>query len=165
FTEHDRMLLAKLELAWRTGAESIEITDADLAPFIAAKAAPLPASVAAFISLLRDEAGAPQVHFHGWTGASAARLLGRFSTWDEELAAQLREHLRGEEAQAPEAIFAEIAHLPDRSRTANILQRPLLREYEIAFAGRSGADDEHTILLEDLSVSVRSGRVVLWSAR
>src|SRR5262245_9744844 len=47
----------------------------------------------------------------------------------------------------------------------NILARPTLRAYEIAYLGRSGLPRERRIALDDLRVSVEGSRVVLRSAR
>ena len=153
----EELLLRKLEGAWAQSAGTVTLTDADLAPLRAMPHSPLPTSLAAFVTLL----GPSRVWLHHWTGASGARLLGRFSAWNEELAELLRAHLRDEEAQRPGAIFAEIAHMPPRSRLGNILFRPLLREHEIAFCGRSGAREDAVLGVRDLWISVRNGRVVL----
>ena len=64
----------------------------------------------------------------------------------------------------PEQVFAEIVHLPD-GRTGNILCRPVLREYEIPYLGRSGAPADRQIPITDLLVSVRDDRIVLRSRR
>ena len=66
---------------------------------------------------------------------------GRFCHADAELTRRVEEHLRAEEALRPDALFAEIVHLP-QGRIGNILSRPVLREYEIPFLGRSGAPAE-----------------------
>jgi thiopeptide-type bacteriocin biosynthesis protein len=105
-----------------------------------------------------------QLLFENAGGPSGARLLGRFCHADAGLAAQVEEHLRAEEAHRPDAIFAEIVHLP-QGRIGNILARPVLREYEIPFLGRSGAPLERQIPLSDLRVSVEGSRIVLRSAR
>jgi thiopeptide-type bacteriocin biosynthesis protein len=104
--------------------------------------------------LLFDNAGGP----------SGARLLGRFCHADPLLSRRVEEHLRAEEAQSPNALLAEIVHLP-QGRIGNILARPVLREYEIPFLGRSGAPPERQIPVSDLRVSVLGNRVVLRSAR
>ena len=161
WSRRDQMLLAKLEEAWSARATSITLTDADLAPLAKAKKDPLPASLAAMVTLLGGTGG--RIAMNGWSGASAARLLGRFAAWSPELATALRAHLKDEEGTAPDAVFAEIVHLPDGSRAANILLRPLLREHEIAFCGRSGADPSKTLAVSDLTLSVRRRRVRLFS--
>src|SRR5205823_3985406 len=69
-----------------------------------------------------------------------------------------------EEALQPDAIFAEIVHLPE-SRLGNILARPVLRAHEIPFLGVSGATPECQIPVTDLRVSVAAGEIVLRSAR
>ena len=69
-----------------------------------------------------------------------------------------------EEAHRPDAIFAEIVHLP-QGRIGNILSRPVLREHEIPFLGRSGAPRERQIPITDLTVTVAGTRIVLRSRR
>lgn len=98
-------------------------------------------------------------------GPSGARLLGRFCHADPELERAVRKHLREEEAHDPDAVYAEIVHLPE-GRVGNILCRPVLRDYEITYLGRSGAPLDRQIPLSDLLVSVpESGRIVLYSRR
>ncbi|MCG8458628.1 MAG: lantibiotic dehydratase, partial [Holophagales bacterium] len=96
-------------------------------------------------------------------GPSGANLLGRFCHGDPELGRQVEAYLRQEELRDPEAIFAEVVHLP-QGRTGNVLLRPLLRSHEIPFLGRSGAPRDKQIPITDLEVSVEGGRVVLRSA-
>jgi thiopeptide-type bacteriocin biosynthesis protein len=166
--ERDRLLLEKLEAAWRSGENSIELRDADLSRFDRTRLPPLPDSLAACVSLLRRD-GETLVHLHHWSGPSAARLLGRFAAWSPELAERVRDHLRREEAFRPDAIYAELVHMPDMSRAANVLLRPVLRAHEIAFCGRSGLEHtgavESLISVHDLTVSVQGPRVVLRSRR
>ncbi len=105
-----------------------------------------------------------RVHLHSAAGPSGAVLLGRFCHADPALAQHVRAHLRAEEALRPDAILAEIVHLPE-GRTGNVLHRPLLRDHEIVFLGRSGAPDDRQILVDDLWVTVRGPRILLRSAR
>jgi thiopeptide-type bacteriocin biosynthesis protein len=100
----------------------------------------------------------------GVSGPSGAVLLGRFCHGDDELTQRVRDHLRAEEALRPDAIFAEIVHLPE-GRLGNILCRPLLREYEIPYLGRGGAAEDKQIPITDLLVSIQGERIVLRSER
>jgi thiopeptide-type bacteriocin biosynthesis protein len=93
------------------------------------------------------------VLLRGASGAPGAGLLGRFCHADGALRARVEEHLRLEEAQRPDAVFAEIVHLPE-SRVGNILLRPVLRSYEIPFLGRSGAPPQAQLPVTDLLLSV-----------
>jgi hypothetical protein len=54
----------------------------------------------------------------------------------------------------PDKIFAEIVHIPE-SRTGNILRRPILRDYEIAYLSNSGWV-EITLDINDLMVSIKT---------
>lgn len=110
------------------------------------------------------ERGEFEIHFNSASGPSGALLLGRFCHGDAELSAEVSRHLRDEEAQQPDAIFAEIVHLPE-GRIGNVIFRPQLRDYEIPYLGRSGAPRDHQLPLDDLLVSVRGDRVVLRSRR
>ena len=76
----------------------------------------------------------------------------------------VRGHLRAEEALDPEAVHAEIVHLPS-GRMVNVLARPALRDHEIAWLGRPGVPSERVLSAGDLLVSVRDGRFVLRSRR
>src|SRR6185436_3277211 len=89
---------------------------------------------------------------------------GRFCHSDPELCGLVRDHLRAEESHRPDALYAEIVHLP-QGRLGNILLRPLLREYEIPYLGRSAAPEALQIAVTYLVVSIEQGRVVLRSAR
>src|SRR5262249_54121206 len=98
------------------------------------------------------------------SGPSGARLLGRFGHADPELALYVERHLRAEEALRPDAVFAEVVHLPE-GRLGNILARPTWHAYEVPYLGRSALPAERQLPLSDLRVAVDGARVVLWSAR
>lgn len=98
------------------------------------------------------------------SGPSGALLLGRFCQGDPALTRAVEAHLRAEEALRPDAIFAEIVHLAE-GRLGNILARPCLREYEIAYLGRSGAPLERQIAIADLHLTLDGGRFVLFSKK
>ena len=64
-----------------------------------------------------------------------------------------------------DTVLAEIVHLP-RPGLGNIASRPVLRTYEIPYAGTSGTDIDQQLRVEDLFVGVeREKRFFLWSAR
>jgi thiopeptide-type bacteriocin biosynthesis protein len=167
------VLLAKLNRALAEGERRIEITPEDLDRMSPAddqaKKSPLPDAFHVMVTLAAasQEAigrGDFQILFENAGGPSGARLLGRFCHADAELWRQTEEHLRAEEALRPDAVFAEIVHLP-QGRIGNILARPVLREHEIPFLGRSGAPPDKQIPVGDLRVSVEGQRIVLRSAR
>jgi len=169
------VLLALLDEALAAGAAAIDLSDEDLdrlAPPPSPGAAgppPLPDAfqVMAVLAAASPEAierGEFQLFLEGAAGPSGARLLGRFCDADEDLRRRVEEHLRAEEALAPEALFAEVVHLP-QGRVGNVLFRPLLRAWEIPFLGRSGAPPERQIPVTDLRVSIATGRIVLRSER
>ncbi len=168
------VLLAKLNRALAEGARQIELTPEDLDRMAApaeeqAKKSPMPDAFHVMVTLAAAsqeaiDRGDFQILFENAGGPSGARLLGRFCHADAELWRQTEEHLRAEEELRPDAVFAEIVHLP-QGRIGNILARPVLREYEIPFLGRSGAPPDKQIPVSDLRVSVEGSRIVLRSAR
>jgi thiopeptide-type bacteriocin biosynthesis protein len=169
---HQAVLLAKLHEAQSAGAQQIELTAAELdrmAPPSTAEPQPFPDAFQALATVAATspealERGEFKLLLGGASGPSGARLLGRFCHGDELLCSQTMEHLRAEEALHPGAVFAEIVHLP-QGRIGNILSRPVLREHEIPFLGRSGAPEERQIPITDLLVSVRGNQIVLRSRR
>lgn len=101
----------------------------------------------------------------GMSGPPGVRMLGRFCHVDPEIEACVRAHLRMEEAHDEDAVYAEIVYLPE-GRLGNVLCRPVLRDYEITYLGRSGAPPERQLPLSDLLVSVgEDGSITLYSQR
>ena len=50
-------------------------------------------------------------------------------------------------------------HIPE-SRTGNVLRRPVLRDYEIAYLSNAGAASAFVINISDLMVSVKGGKIM-----
>ena len=166
FTARDSHLLRRLDV--RGGGE-LHLDDEDLAALADPDPLPLPDAftVRATISAASSAAvaaGDYLIHLQGVNGPSGANLLGRFCGADEALRAAVARHLRAEEAHRPDAIFAEILHLPE-GRLGNVVLRPTLRGHEICVLGRSGLPRAQQLTLDDLRVSVRGDRVILRSAR
>lgn len=167
--QRERHLLSLLERAWSSGARAIELDAHDLARL----AAPTPARLAdAFAAVLQvaardDDAvrrGEFAVLLESVGGPSGARFSGRFCHVSEAIHRGVQSHLRQEEALRPDAIFAEVAYLPE-GRLGNVVCRPVLRDFEIAYLGESGAPEDRRLGIDDLLVSIRGDRVVLRSRR
>lgn len=165
----EAFLLQKVVDLAREGGAPLRLDEADLERLKAKETLPLPDSLSvmarvAATSQAALDAGDFRLSISGVSGPSGANLLGRFCHGDEALTAEVRALLRAEEACRPDAVFAEVVHLPE-GRIGNVILRPLLRDFEIPFLGRSGADPERQLTVDDLWVSIREGRVVLRSAR
>jgi thiopeptide-type bacteriocin biosynthesis protein len=168
-------LFERLTEVVSTGAQELELTAKDLerlSPYSGPDGGEVPPLADAFQVMVHVAAASPealdagdfQILLGGAVGPSGARLLGRFCHADPELHRQVEAHLRQEEAHSPDAVYAEIVHLP-QGRIGNILSRPVLRQHEIPFLGRSGALREDQIPITDLTVTVRGSRIVLRSQR
>ncbi|MBP6633995.1 MAG: lantibiotic dehydratase [Kofleriaceae bacterium] len=165
----DGVLLGLLDRALSTGARVIELDDDDLKR-LGARTVPRPADAASVSAVLLAESaeaiaeGRYLMRLQGVDGGAAARLLGRFCHGSPEVTALVADILRAEEAHRPDAIYAEIVHLPE-GRIGNILLRPVLRDFEIVYLGASGAPVDHQLGASDLMVSVVGDRVILRSRR
>jgi thiopeptide-type bacteriocin biosynthesis protein len=169
WTARHSLLLGKLAQALAEGTDEITLEASDLEALASQQRPPLPDAfyVTASVAAESDRAiahGAFRVLLHYLGGPSGALLLGRFCHADPSLHEFVRAHLRAEEVRRPERLFAEIVHLPD-GRVGNILCRPVLRDYEIPYLGRSGAPADRRIPVTDLLVSVHDDRIVLRSRR
>jgi thiopeptide-type bacteriocin biosynthesis protein len=169
FGPREERLLRGLGETLRAGRRDWSLGDHDLAALETKNAPALPDAFALMTAIAApsEEAlarGDFRLIAPSLSGPSGAVLLGRFCHGDPALHRGVEAHLRAEEALRPEALFAEIVHLPD-GRMGNILCRPLLRSHEIAFLGRSGVPAAQRLALEDLHVTLSEGRIVLWSRR
>ena len=169
WTARHSLLLGKLARALAEGADEIALEASELEVLSSQEQGPLPDSfyVMATVAAESDRAiahGAFRVLLQYLGGPPGALLLGRFCHADQTLHEFVRAHLEAEEARRPNRLFAEIVHLPD-GRIGNILCRPVLRDYEIPYLGRSGAPADRQIPVTDLLVSVRNDRIVLRSRR
>ncbi|HEX6836545.1 MAG TPA: lantibiotic dehydratase, partial [Polyangia bacterium] len=167
--ERHAQLLRRVDELRRSGGRILELDEADVRELRSPARAPLPDSFSVSATLVAASAeelrrGAFQVYLPGMMGPSGANLIGRFCYLDPQLTERVIANLRAEEAQRPDAIFAEIVHLPE-GRVGNLVMRPRLRTHEIAFLGRSGAPPQQQIPLGDLSVLLDRGRIVLRSRR
>ncbi|MFA6057238.1 MAG: lantibiotic dehydratase [Taibaiella sp.] len=147
----------------------IEISEEEIKTFREqTKSFKFPVSMYVMGNLMKQDGQLSKEHFQfdltGLGGPSAANLLGRFTHGDEQLCQLTKEILEQEELEKPDAIYAEIAHLP-QARIGNILLRPVLRKYEIPYVGLSGIRKEKQINIDDLYVSVQNNEIRLFSKR
>jgi thiopeptide-type bacteriocin biosynthesis protein len=158
-------LMGKVLDAQARGAEEIALDADDLKSLAASEPAPLPAAFAVLALIIRQGGEKDyRVELRNVTGPSGANLLGRFCQAEPELRVLVNEHLRAEERQYADAVLAEVVYLPEE-RLGNVICRPLLREFEIPYLGRSGAPADRQIPLTDLLISVSGDRIVLRSKR
>lgn len=157
-------LLKKYREALIENKYEVVLTDEDIEPF-EARWDDLPETFSTMVSvLLGAEEGKKRVIISSAGGASAANLLGRFCHADPETHEFVKTVTGREEETNPDAVYAEIIHLPE-SRIGNILLRPVLRDYEIPYLAKSAVAPEFQIPLQDLMVSVRGNTVFLRSKR
>lgn len=162
-----RYLLWRVSEAIAQGATELVLDPRELARFHDDEVPELPDAFhvqATLLSTDPEQPEAPLALLDHAGGPSGARLLGRFCHGDAKLHELVQEHLRAEEALEPEVRFFEVVHLPE-GRTGNILARPVLRDLELEFLGASGAPRDRVLQVDDLTVTVVRGRVVLRSRR
>jgi thiopeptide-type bacteriocin biosynthesis protein len=166
----EALLLRWLTSAYHDGAEEISLGEREVEALAAVgQPTSLPEAFSVLATVLAGseqelEQGGFRVLLSGAAGPSGANPLGRFCHADDGLRERVRAHLRAEESLRPDAVFAEVVHLPE-GRAGNVLARPRLRDHEIPYLGRSVLPPERQIPVTDLLVSVVQDRVRLWSAR
>ncbi len=165
----ETLLLSKLSEALAHSAKEIVLKPREVDQMAEKDPPPLPDAFAvmATLSAVSEAAlarGEFQVLLGGAMGPSGARLLGRFCHADPQLHRFVQQHVEAEEALDPDAVFAEIVHLPE-GRLGNVLARPVLRAYEIPYLGRASLPTQRQIPVTDLLVSVHADKIVLRSAR
>jgi len=160
-------LLRLQQRALRSGAPELSLQEQDLRDLEVKDRLPLPGSFYVQATLAAESGAAADrgdfdLLFRGFSGPPGGVLLGRFCHADPELEALVRSTAAAEEAQEPDAIFAEIVHLPG-GQLGNVIARPVLRQAEIPYLGAPGGPLEHRLPVGDLLVSVVDRSIVLRS--
>ena len=123
----------------------------------------LPDTLATLAEIITID-GKEKVFFNAVNGSSAANLLGRFANGSKDIHQLIKNIVKKEEELQPNKILAEIVHLP-QARTGNILKRPQFRAYEIPYLAKSNALPENQISINDLYLSVKDNKIVLFSKK
>jgi len=99
-------------------------------------------------------------------GAGAAgRNLGRFAGMLPGASAALEEIAGIEQRLQPGSILAELVYLPEKLRSANVVVRPPIREYEVGLQTSAHPGTARFIPLDELAVRINHGRFTLiWDA-
>jgi thiopeptide-type bacteriocin biosynthesis protein len=170
WSDRDDVLLNLLCESIRAGQNEIALTDADLSRLAKGVVPlPLPDTFSAHVSIAAGSEddlrrGDFRLIANGASGPSAARMFTRFCASDRVLLDHVRQHIADEERCRPDAVFAEVLHLPE-GHHAVVASRPPLRGYEIPLLAVSSLPVEQQIPLDDLLVSVIQDRVLLYSRR
>jgi lantibiotic biosynthesis protein len=154
-------LFKKLMGAIKNNKTSVTFTDEDIKDFKENKNS-FPPSMAVFFSVLDKEKN--NLYFKHAAGSSASNLLGRFAHGNKAIHDIIKNTTAHEKLFYDDKIIAEIIHLPE-SRIGNVLLRPHIHEYEIAYLSNSTKDKDFVIDLNDLYVSVAGDKVVLKSKK
>ncbi len=153
------LLQERLLKAAREEQYSVAFTDEDVKDSENSSEA-LPDSLPIMFRVVETE----KIYLQSCGGSSAANLLGRFAHGDEQIHDIIKNITAHEQEINSNKILAEIVHLPE-SRIGNILLRPVLRQYEIPYLGKSALPVEQQIQLQDLMVSVQNNKIVLRSKK
>lgn len=125
----------------------------------------LPNTPGIMIELIKEKSDITAIKLQSFGGSSAANLLGRFCHINKSIEELVKDITNKEKELDNEKIIAEVVHLPE-SRTGNILFRPTIRDFEIAYLANPSVDTENTININDIMVSVVNGkRIVLRSKK
>jgi hypothetical protein len=145
-----QVLHQKILHAYKSGAYTISLLEADFEG-IPLEENPLPDTFSIFTELVHVE-GVQKMLLKFGGSASAATVLGRFCHGNKALHKHVKDIIEVERKSNPDAILAEILHLPE-SRVGNVLKRPTLRDFEIPYLSKSTQPLSQQLSIEDLTLS------------
>ncbi len=154
------MLNKKLQELSSTNSYILQLEDKDV-EHLPINWHDLPDTMSSIVEIATVE-GEEKMIMSSMGGSSAANLLGRFSTGNEQILKHVQKIVATEQEMYQDQILAEIIHLPE-SRTGNVIRRATIREYEIPYLGKSNVPITQQLAIEDLMISVRYGRIILRS--
>ncbi|SHH94244.1 Lantibiotic dehydratase, C terminus [Chryseobacterium oranimense] len=117
-----------------------------------------------FMTEIISENNREKLCIESTSGSTAANLLGRFCSENSEVQKLTKTITQKEKELNENYILAEIIHLPE-ARIGNVIRRSTLRDYEIPYLAQSVLPEDNQILIEDLYISLKNNRIVLWSKK
>lgn len=158
----DNFLFAEFQQALKNNSYQIVLDEKKLNK-LETTDAKLPPTFSAMTSIVFENEK-EYVFLQSAGGSSANQLVGRFCYADENIEQLCKDVAAHEQEVFGDAIRAEIVHITE-SRLGNILQRPVLSQYEIPYMAQSVLPTEFQIPISDLIISVRNNQVLLRSKR
>lgn len=155
------ILKKKLISSIQFNEKEIVLTDKDVQT-LKGKSEDLPPTIYALFELIRSDENGLLINLKSLSGSCAANMLARFAHTNKDIYDFVHQIVQKEQELMPNAIIAEIVHLPD-CRIGNVLTRPHLRDYEIIYLANSDLSNEKRIYASDLLLSVKQGRLYLRS--
>lgn len=159
---HSLLFKKTVELPNRDKLE-IEFSDKDVEG-VSVNWDDLPPTISVMFEIVQADSDNTLIKLQSCGGSSAANLIARFAHTNNKIQQIVKDITTKEQELTPDAVLAEIVHSPE-ARIGNILFRPHIREYELLFMSDSDLPREQIILLSDLLLSVRNGRLLLRSKR
>lgn len=154
-----KVLLKKANEALLRGSLEIELSDLDF-PEVKSMDELSPTIHVMFQIVNKNDKN--MIYIKSCGGSSGANMISRFSHIDKEINDLVQTIARKEEDLLPDAIVAEIAHLPD-SHVGNILYRKHIRSYEITYLAHNDLPSSKQIPISDISISIKNGKLYLRS--
>lgn len=168
FQARDEYLLRKVFENARSGSIAIQLSENDLSHLRRSHTGEPPGCFALLGILLASStekinSGNYKILLEGIT--RAAGLMARFSSINDEWRERIAELIEHEREASAGAILADVVYEPPEEPISNVICRPPLTDYVIPFFGVTSVPSDRRIPLTDLTVSIRTGRVVLRSVR
>lgn len=155
------LLYAKYWAACRANAFTIHLSEADFKD-MEGSVDRLAPNYQMLFQVVDSEEGVLYLRTAG--NSSGGALISRFAYANPKITEMMMEVARYEGEYYTDCIVAEIIHISD-ARIGNITFRPFFREYEIPVLTRSLMQDDFQVSLADLMVTVKGGKVILWSKK
>lgn len=123
-----------------------------------------PDSFSAFFCIINDESKKTNLFLRFAGNTSAGNLLTRFAHADKKINSLVKRIASNEKELHPEAILAEVTHLPN-DRMGNVMSQPQIRTNEISLLCHSNLNKNDIIPISDIMISIKNERIILRSKK
>lgn len=160
-SNNEYFLLDKINQTIASGEHKISIWEKDISVSSRQKRflPTLPVSFSIY-----EENNSPLIHLHCVGQSSGINTLARFSEQDEKILETLQQVNELEKAYYKDHIVAELVHLPE-ARMGNVVHRPIFRDYDITYLGKSGQKNSRQIPINDLLICVEDDEIRVYSEK